>query len=310
MTRSESSSSPSISKIAAVNTDCLATFAVTARDDTPADGVATRASILEVSQPRHGLIALEHGCNFRQVSDHVGHGGRRLRAGRLFRSGVLAYFSELDHEQLSAYGIRTIVDLRRADERRREPTRWCSPEVITLSADDETTPASLLRFALRTAQTQANMRQAMIAVYCAMPDSLADRLRALFESLRRGETPMLVHCAAGKDRTGFAIAVILEALGVSRATVLEDYLYTNHAVDLERFVLAHHPGSTRHPEARHPLKQLAPDVRAALLGADADYLNAALAAIEQTYGCVESYLERRLGVDWRALARVRDALLE
>jgi len=228
----------------------------------------------------------------------------------LFRSGVLAYFSELDHQRLSAYGIRTIVDLRRADERRREPTRWCSPEVITLSADDETTPASLLRFALRTAQTPANMRQAMIDVYRAMPDSLAGRLRALFESLDRGETPILVHCAAGKDRTGFAIAVILEAVGVSRATVLEDYLYTNHAVDLERFVIEHHPGGTRHADTRHPLKQLAPDVRNALLGADAAYLNAALTAVERTYGSVEGYLERRLGVNQHTLARIRDALLE
>jgi protein-tyrosine phosphatase len=228
----------------------------------------------------------------------------------LFRSGVLAYFSELDHQRLSAYGIRTIVDLRRSDERRREPTRWCSPGVITLAADDETTPASLLRFALRNAQTQTNMRQGMIDVYRAMPDSLAGRLRTLFEALDRGETPMLVHCAAGKDRTGFAIAVILEAVGVSRATVLEDYLYTNHAVDLERFVVEHHPGGTRHAEARHPIKQLAPGVRNALLGADDAYLNAALTVIEQTYGSVERYLQQRLGIDQHALARVRDALLE
>jgi protein-tyrosine phosphatase len=279
-------------------------------DDTPADGATTRASILGVNRQQHGLVALEHGCNFRQIGGHSGHNGRRVRAGKLFRSGVLTYFSEPDHRQLLTYGIRTIVDLRRADERRREPTHWCSPEVTTLSADDESAPASLLRFALRTAQTPANMRRAMIDVYRSMPDSLAERLRVLFEALDRGETPMLVHCAAGKDRTGFAIAVILDALGVSRAAVLEDYLYTNHAVDLEHFVLEHHPGATRHPEAKHPLRQLSPEVRTALLGADADYLNAAFTAIEQNFGSVDGYLRQRLGVNAQRLARVRDALLE
>jgi protein-tyrosine phosphatase len=268
-----------------------------------------RASIFAVNQPSFGLIRLEGGCNFRQISAHPAHAGRRLRPGKLFRSGVLAYFSELDHARLSDLRIRTIVDLRRADERRREPTRWCSQDVLTLAADGESAPASLLRIALRTAQTESKMREAMIDTYRAMPEVLAPQLRVLFESLHRGETPMLIHCAAGKDRTGFAIAVLLEALGVSRATVVQDYLYTNEAVDLEQFVLEHHPVA-RNPEARSPLRQLPPEVRNALLGAHAQYLQAAFAAVDQDYGCVEGYLEQRLGVDAPKLEQIRSTLLE
>jgi protein-tyrosine phosphatase len=259
----------------------------------------------------HGLVALQGGCNFRQISAHAGHGERRIRPGKLYRSGVLAYFSARDHDELLKFRIRTILDLRRPDERRREPTRWCTTDVRLVEADDESTPASLLRYALRAAQTSANMRQAMIGVYQAMPESLADRLQSLFACVDRGEVPLLVHCAAGKDRTGFAVAVILEALGVARATVMQDYLYTNDAVDLEGFVLAHHkPSAQRHPDARHPLKSMEPGIRDALLRADADYLSAALQVIEQRYGGVQGYLEQRLGVSGAMLSRVRDALLE
>jgi protein-tyrosine phosphatase len=261
-------------------------------------------------QSRQPLIALEHGCNFRQISGQLGHGGRRVRARNLYRSGVLAYFSPLDHQQLSAFGIRTIVDLRRADERRREPTRWCSTDVTTLTANDESAPASLLRVALRSDQTLANMRRAMLDVYRGMPESLAGQLRSLFDRLTQGEVPILIHCSAGKDRTGFAVAVLLTALGVSRAAILQDYLYTNEAVNLERFVLEHHPGAARHADSAHPLKRVPQDVRDALMRAHEEYLNAALQALEQQYGSVETYLSQRLSIDAQKLATIRDMLLE
>jgi protein-tyrosine phosphatase len=269
----------------------------------------TRASIFDVTDESHGLIRLEGGCNFRQISGYSAHDGRRIRSGRLFRSGVLAYFSTADQQQLSALGIRTIVDFRSTDERRREPTRWCGDDVTMLSVDDDTAPASLLRMALRTAQTQISMRQAMLDTYRAMPEALADRLRIVFESLQRGATPLLIHCSAGKDRTGFAVALILEALGITRATILQDYLYTNDAVDLERFVFEHHPGAHR-PDRSNPLQRLPPGIRNALLSADADYLQAAFAALEESYGSPQGYLARRLAVDSGQLKRLRDQLLE
>jgi len=256
-------------------------------------------------------MKLDEGCNFRQMSGHIGHDGRRLRCGKLFRSGVLSYFSATDHQQLRALEIRTIVDLRHTDERRREPTRWCTQSVTIVTGDEDTSPASLVRLALRTAPTSEEMRQAMIDVYRSMPETLAGRIQSLFECLYRDQVPLLVHCAAGKDRTGFAAAVILASLGVDRAGVLSDYLYTNEAVDLEGFVLEHHQTDPqRNPDFVHPLKLMDPDVRRALLCADAAYLDAAFEAIESPYGSVEEYLHRRVGIDAARLAHIRDALLE
>jgi protein-tyrosine phosphatase len=284
----------------------LQSAALTRRASIPA---VSQASVNQpLSQPP--LIPLEHGCNFRQISGQMSRDGRRVRAGKLYRSGVLAYFSAQDHQQLASVGIRTIVDLRRADERRREPTRWCSSDVTTLTANDESAPASLLRFALRPDQTPANMRQAMIDVYRGMPESLADQLRALFDRLLQGQVPLLIHCSAGKDRTGFASAVVLEALGVPRAAIVQDYLHTNEAVNLERFVLEHHPGVARHKDSIHPLKRTSQEVRDALLRAHEHYLDAALEALEQKYGTVENYLSQRLSIDAQQLATIRHTLLE
>ena len=232
-----------------------------------------------------------------------------MRAGKLYRSGVLSYFSPADLQRLSALRVHTIIDLRSADERRREPTRWADAHVRVLCVEDETAPASLLRMALKTMPTEASMRQAMIVTYQSMPEALSDRLRLVFDCLHRGDTPALIHCAAGKDRTGFAIAMVLDALGVSRTIILEDYLYTNQAVDLERFVLAHHPG-LRRPQAGHPLGQLPTTIRQALLGAHPEYLQAALAAVDARYGSTQGYLGQRLGIDADELKRMRDHLLE
>jgi protein-tyrosine phosphatase len=254
------------------------------------------------------LIRLEGGCNFRQISGHRAQDGRRVRAGKLYRSGVLSYFSPADQQHLATLRMRTIVDLRSADERRREPALWPDQDVVLLSVEDEAAPASLLRMALKTMPTEASMRRAMIDTYQSMPEALSDRMRLVFECLHREDTPTLIHCAVGKDRTGFAIAMILGALGVSRTIILQDYLYTNEA-DLERFVIEHHPG-LRRPEAGHPLMLLPPAVRQALLGAHPEYLQAALAAVDERYGCVEGYLAQRLGVDAQTLNRIRNHLLE
>ena len=103
---------------------------------------------------------------------------------------------------------------------------------------------------------------------------------------------------------------MLAGLGVSRAAILQDYLYTNEAVNLERFVLEHHPGAARHPHSVHPLKRVPQDVRDALMRANEEYLNAALEALQQQYGSVEDYLSQRLSVDAHRLESIRNTLLE
>ncbi|MGA8707535.1 MAG: tyrosine-protein phosphatase [Steroidobacteraceae bacterium] len=256
-----------------------------------------------------GLIELEGGCNFRAIAACRSRDGRQLRTGLLFRSGVLSYITPDDHRRLLPLAIRTILDLRRAEERRREPTRWSDVRATVLHRENSADPPPVLRYALHHSPGPGETRQAMLELYRAMPESQAERLRALFEVLLTREAPLLVHCSAGKDRTGFVIAVLLEILGISREQILRDYALTNQAVDLERFVFEHRSSAAGVAEGLHPLLRVAPQVRRVLFAADPAYLNAAFERLEADYGSVQGYLSGRLGLSGQAVTGLRDVML-
>jgi protein-tyrosine phosphatase len=115
--------------------------------------------------------------------------------------------------------------------------------------------------------------------------------------------PTLVHCTGGKDRTGFAAAIVLRALGVPEETVFEDYLLTNvyTANEIERnlMLLRVYLFFRTKPEAIRPL-----------LGVRRDYLEAAFDTIDERYGSLEAYLREGLGVSDEELAQMRAQLLE
>jgi len=180
-------------------------------------------------------LRLEGGCNFRDAGGHATADGRTVRWGCVYRAGVLSYFTPADAERLSGLGVRAICDLRRAEEREREPTRWPVPDVATLTWDDgEDAPAVTRRFAPREPDAEG-MRDAMLNLYRALPRWMAPRVRGLFECVAYDRMPVVVHCSAGKDRTGFAVAMLHAALGVSADAVMQDYLYTNEVGNFEEF---------------------------------------------------------------------------
>ena len=256
------------------------------------------------------LIALQEGCNFRDFGGYATTDDRRVRSGRLFRCGVLAHLTAADWQRVGPLGIRRVIDLRRDQEREREPTRWPFAETSTLFRDHELDHAASNASIRKNGATAATARASMIALYRSMPRWLADRMRDLLTSLSEAQTPLLMHCSAGKDRTGFGAALVLETLGVPREQVLQDYALTNQAVDLEAFVLRHHESGMGLTDAEHPLLSIPRASRDALLAADVDYLLAALERIEQEFGSVLGYVSTQLGLDERAIERLRSNLLE
>jgi len=267
------------------------------------------STLSEVPSSRTRLVALEGGCNFRDIGGYHAADGRTVKWGQVYRAGVLTYFTPADHRPLQQLGVRAICDLRREEERHREPGRWPDTATQALSWKDDENMPTVRGFAAKRPNTAAGMRDAMIDLYRALPTWMAPRLRGLFECVSTGKLPVVVHCAAGKDRTGVAIAVLLRALGVEAQTVVEDYLLTNDAGNFETFIKTHSESHLGLADAHRPLLSMPEDVRKALFAADADYLDAANDQIDTVHGGIDAYLRDVLQLSDATIEQTRRALL-
>jgi protein-tyrosine phosphatase len=252
-----------------------------------------------ISATRPRLVALHGGCNFRDIGGYPTQSGGSVRWGRIYRAGVLSYFTDRDHDTLHGLEVRAICDLRRAEEREREPSAWPAgsnqqrPE--HLHWDDGSNTPTIRAFAANRPGTAAGMFDAMIDLYRALPVWMAARIRGLFDCIAAGSLPLVVHCAAGKDRTGVAIAVLLRALDVSRETAIEDYLLTNDAGDFEQFLRTRHDTQFGLTDIHHPLLSMPDDIRRVLFSAHPDFLNAAFERID-ALGGLDAYLQTTVGI--------------
>lgn len=267
-----------------------------------------------VSAPRERVVALQGACNFRDIGGYRTRQDRIVRWRRVYRAGVLSYFAADDHVRLHDLGVRAICDLRRVEEREREPTRW--PECVDRTAplhmhwpDSDSIP-TVRNFAAHRPRTGAGMFDAMVDLYRALPEWMGARIGGMFECIAEGRLPLIVHCAAGKDRTGIAIAVLLRALEVPSDVVLEDYLLTNDAGDFEQFLRGREDAQLGLAADNHPLLAMPDDMREVLFSARAEFLEAAFEEIERRAGGLDAYLEQTTGVSAAVRARVAASLLE
>ncbi|VXC08928.1 tyrosine-protein phosphatase [Brevundimonas sp. G8] len=253
------------------------------------------------------LHAFEAIDNFRDYGDYATTAGRRVQPGRLLRSAHHARASDADLERLRRLDIGAVVDLRRPGERRDQPSRrpdGFSGLVIDGGVDDGA-EAPHIAF-LKTADlTPDSGRRFMERTYRTLPfdASHQDVFARYFQALADQDRPVVIHCAAGKDRTGFLAALTHHLLGVSRDDMIEDYLLTNTAVDLA----GRAPGIARKLHAMTG-RLASDDAIVAFLGVEAAYLEAAFAEVEARHGSVDAYLREALGVDTARRDRIVERL--
>ncbi len=258
-----------------------------------------------VARARH--IALAGADNFRDCGGYATHDGRTIAWGRLFRSGHLGHLRERDLAAVARLGIRLVCDLRAEGERldltSRLPTA-AAPKVLSLPVDfPALDPGRVRRLLLGRDFAAGALAESVVAAYRAYVIDFAPAFAAVLQALAEpGHAPALIHCNGGKDRTGFAVALVLLALGVPRPTIVEDYLLTNHC--------------TRWTTRRRTwLVYLASRLRVrpremrALLEARAPYLDIAFAAMEERHGSTERYLEEALGLTAARREALRAAFL-
>ncbi len=253
-------------------------------------------------------ISISGATNFRSLGGLPAAGGRRIRPHALMRADRLIGLYERDWSALARAGLATICDLRSDAERAEHPNRL--PQGLAVHElncrvnNDLRADPTLGRLMLDDPSARGAER-VMIEIYRRFPGYMGGTLTAVVERLLAGGAPMLVHCSAGKDRTGFVVAMLLHALEVPEPLIREDYLASRRwpgAVH-HRALLAARLGRFMAAGELEAAVDTVIDVRDA-------YLDAAMEALRSEFGSVLGYLDAAAGLDARRIDRLRDRLLE
>jgi protein-tyrosine phosphatase len=237
---------------------------------------------------------LAGASNFRDLGGYAGKDGRTVRWRHIFRSNHLGHLTNADIAILRSVGLKTAFDFRGTEER---STALCAIEDLTVhSLPVEPTVVAALRARLAggKALSPTDGVEVMRESYVNYVRQNTGRFQSLFAHLLGDSAPLVIHCTAGKDRTGFACALILHSLGVPEDVIAEDYLLTN------RFY-------RRDPSASNDIPD---DVRQVLGSVEASFLAAAFNAIRSDYGDLDQYFHRGLGLGPAERANLQTRYLE
>jgi protein tyrosine/serine phosphatase len=245
--------------------------------------------------------------NFRDFGGYPTACGGRMPTGRFFRSANHHRATDADLERMRELGLKVIVDLRQPTEREREPSRrWegFAAEVVENSqAEQHTDFHGQVASADLSPEWFFSHSQDFYARAPYEPRHV-DLFRRYFQALADSDGGVLVHCAAGKDRTGLICAFTHHVAGVHRDDMVEDYLLTND----ERRMAGRMAFIGHWMERTHGRRPSDEALRVAVSVHPA-YLETAFAAIEREQGSIDAYLEETLGLDPALRARVREKVL-
>lgn len=254
------------------------------------------------------LVDFERVLNFRDFGGWDTIDGAKVARGKLYRSAAFNDATEADIARLNGMGMRFLVDLRRPEERRHEPNKWPGESCRVIFNDEGAEGVSLPPHLVALLQSDLSAKSTydyMMSLYTEIPfdPRLIKLYRDWFAELCEGGAGV-IHCAAGKDRTGIGCALTLLALGVDEETAFADYEFTNAAVDLERRM----PKIQERMEERLARK-LDPAALRPMLGVEVDYLRNAFDAMAARHGSVDAYMREVLGVGDAERAVLRRELL-
>jgi len=245
--------------------------------------------------PATRFLDLEGVPNFRDYGGYATACGRGLKPARLYRSGHHNGATDADLLRMSGLGIAVIVDLRRRAERDREPSRrWpgFASQVIENDIQDVGKPWE--EELKGSDPTVAFFRAVSLGWYRRNPfePRLIDLYSRYFAALAEAEGAVLVHCAAGKDRTGLLCALTHHLAGVHRDDLVEDFLLTNLAASQET-----HASRVGALITRHTGRIPSDEALRTAMGVNAEDLEASFQVMTERCGSLDGYLEGVLGVD-------------
>lgn len=237
---------------------------------------------------------LQGASNFRDLGGHTGSDGRRVRHGLVYRSDHLAGLTPDDHRVLSPLGITHSLDFRGQAERAALPSLLPGATAVTLGIEPTVVVRVKALLAAGHIPSEAETVALMVQTYQSFARDAVSTYARFFQHLVEQPSPVVFHCTAGKDRTGFAAALLLSALGADRDAIMADYLLTNQLYRRSPLVPADGPA-----HVVNVLWQVQPA-----------FLEAAFNTVAREFGGMDRYLQGPIGLRPQAMARLRARLLE
>lgn len=249
------------------------------------------------------VVPLEGGHNFRDLGGYATREGRTVARGLVYRSGTMAELSDSDHAMLDAIGLKVVCDFRSTNERKRRPSRFPAVAQFEIWSRDHGMSAGDVTGALREPGATAETARAHISeAYRELAYEQAPSYRELFSRIAYGPLPLVFHCAAGKDRTGIAAALLLDLLGVERDVIMQDYALTDRFFARGCELIAKDPFGAK-------LAGIDPGVWEPIMRADPAYLAIMFETIDARHGSGEGFLRDELELTDADIAIIRERLL-
>jgi protein-tyrosine phosphatase len=256
------------------------------------------------------VTALRSVLNFRDIGGALTRSGRRVRRGAVYRSGHLAGISPEDLARLEELGIRSVIDFRTGSDIAGDggaPLPRGARRVHLPMGDPARAPTDLRplilggdRDAMRRHLADGQAVQMMLDAAAALVTEQCAQYGAMLVHLAEADAlPAIVHCSAGKDRTGWAASLLLLLAGVPDEVIIAHYAESDvHRAQENARALARVPAGID-PEWLRPFFECRPE-----------YARTSLATLRAKWGDPERYATEALGVTPAHLSALRARLLE
>ena len=251
----------------------------------------------------HRQLPMDGAHNTRELGGYKTTDGKSVKWGMLYRSDKLSDISDTDQEYLQDLGIKKIIDFRSKEEKEEDP------DIIPKGIDYIEMPISVdgaMRSkieAVLKGETNKDVKSFLIDANKEFVSNYTDVYEDFLRNLIDDDGPALFHCTAGKDRAGFAAAITLIALGVSKEDVIDDYMKTNQFTK-ERIeeIIAQIELMT--------LYQTDAEILRPLLGVEREYIEAAFQTAEEKYGSLENFIRDGLNISDEDIQKLRNKFIE
>ncbi len=283
--------------------------AVTLIQFIPAEPVIVPANQPAEQRAAHRLLNFEGISNFRDLGGYPAADGKTVKWGALYRSANFAKSSRADQQVLNDLKLHALVDFRSAAEKEEEPNKLPKEpgfqivEIPTMDGGDNSVSEEIMARFESGDFASFDANGFMIDANRQFATTFTPQFRQFIEVIQDAQgDPVAWHCSAGKDRTGFAAAIILRILGVPAEVVMQDYLLSRDYSLAAR--------QTELTLVRWLESEEAADNLKILLGVEAPWLQAAFDTIDEQYGDFDTYVEQALGLSTADIANLRARLLE